>query len=176
MLRRSNKFLNSRSKRLLYFGQIHSNLVYSLGIWGPMLSCNQIQKISKAQSTAIKLIDPQLSLTEINTRYKILKFEDLIALEQCKWGYKLTHDLLPYRLTQNLTLDHKKKSTTKTHSYSTRNKKNPNLPNVTGTKYRISFLFQSIKHYNGVNRSTKESPTLASFVCACKKTLLDKYR
>ena len=176
MLRRSNKFLNSRSKRLLYFGQIHSNLVYSLGIWGPMLSCNQIQKISKAQSTAIKLIDPQLSLTEINTRYKILKFEDLIALEQCKWGYKLTHDLLPYRLTQNLTFDHKKKSTTKMHSYSTQNKKTPNLPNVTGTKYRISFLFQSIKHYNGVNRSTKESPTLASFVRACKKTLLDKYR
>ena len=175
MLRRSNKFLSSKAKRLLYFGQIHSNLVYSLGIWGPMLSRTQIEKISNAQSTAIKLINPQLSLDEIIRTYSILKFQDMIGLEQCKWGYKLTHNLLPPQLAKNMMIDHKSQTTKKIHRYPTRNKTTPNLPNVVGNKYRNSFLFQSTRHYSAITECAKESPTLASFTNKCKRTLIAKY-
>ena len=41
MLQRSKTLLNSSAKRLLYFGQIHSNLCYCLGVWGSMLSKKQ---------------------------------------------------------------------------------------------------------------------------------------
>ena len=44
MLQRSKTLLNSSAKRLLYFGQIHSNLCYCLGVWGLMLSKKTEQK------------------------------------------------------------------------------------------------------------------------------------
>ena len=95
MLRRGNKFLSIKAKRLLYFGQIHSNLMYCLGMWGSMLSSSQIDKLEKVQSAAIKLIDPLLSVDKIRSKHSILKFEDMIVLEQCRLGFKLTHNLLP---------------------------------------------------------------------------------
>ena len=147
MLRRSNKFLSIKAKRLLYFGQIHSNLMYCLCIWGSMLSCSQVDKLKKVQSEALKLIDPPLSVDAIRSKHGILKFEDMIVLEQCRLGYKLTHNLLPTKLVKNMTIDHKSQSTQKVHQYQTRNKSIPNLPNVLGNKYCCSFLFQSIRHY-----------------------------
>ena len=140
-----------------------------------MLSGKQIEKIGRAQSTAIKLINPQLSLSKIISTYSILKFEDMIGLEQCKWGYKLTHNLLPIELKKNMTLDHKRQTTKKTHRYPTQKQNNSQLTHVVGNKYRNSFLFQSISQYAAVCETAKESPTLASFTHKCKQTLLAKY-
>ena len=175
MLRRGNKFLSIKAKRMLYFGQIHSNLMYCLGIWGTMLSCSQIDKIKKVQSEALKLIDPPLGADAISSKHCILKFEDMIKLEQCRLGYKLTHNLLPIRLSKNMIIDHKSQSIQKMHRYQTRNKSIPNLPNVLGNKYRGSFLFQSIRNYSTVDETVRQLPTLQMFTKRCKKDLLAKY-
>ena len=175
MLRRSNNFLSVKAKRMLYFGQIHSNLMYCLCIWGTMLSCSQLNKLKQAQSVAIKLIEPRLNVEEIMRKHNILKFEDMITLEQCRLGYKLTHNQLPSKLAKNMIIDHRSKSTQKLHRYETRNKSIPNLPNVSGNKYRSSFLFQSIRHYATVDETVRQIPTLQMFTKQCKKSLLTKY-
>ena len=113
MLRRSSKFLSVKAKRMLYFGQIHSNLMYCLCIWGSMLSGSQVDKLKKAQSEAVKLIDSQLNVDTIRIKNGILKFEDMIELEQCRLGYKLTHNQLPTKLAKNMTIDHKRQFTQK---------------------------------------------------------------
>ena len=53
MLKRSKHLLSPKAKKLLYFVQIHSNLCYSLSVWGSMLQSQMVCKIITAQETAI---------------------------------------------------------------------------------------------------------------------------
>ena len=111
MLKCSKNLLSSKAKRLLYFGQIHSNLCYLLCIWGSMLQGSMLKKIANAQKKAVKLIDPKLDIDELFRKHKILKFIDMVKVEQCKLGYKLCHDLLPKVLANNMVRDHNMHST-----------------------------------------------------------------
>ena len=172
MLRRSKHLLTSKAKCLLYFGQIHSHLCYCLSVWGSMLSKHLIWKLSKAQHTAVALIDPNKKPEELFKRHKILNITDLIHLELCKLGFKLCHNLLPKSLAENMTKDHKQLSIVKNYQYSTRSKKTPHLSQVASAKYRSSFLYNSIKAYGDLNYSVRQSKYLHAFVKACKKRYL----
>ena len=103
MLRRSKNLLSKKAKRLLYYGQIHSHLAYCLGIWGSMLPMQMIHKLSKAQKTAVSLIDPNKKSELVFQENRILTLTEMIHLEQSKLGYKLCHNLLPKRLEENMT-------------------------------------------------------------------------
>ena len=141
MLQRSKTLLNSSAKQLLYFGQIHSNLCYCLGVWGSMLSKKQNKNLARLQHTAISLIDPTMSTVEITKKYRILGLEKIMRLEQMKIGYKLCHNLLPMNVAVQIRYDHKGQNMSKEHKYQTRNKYIPNLPQVYNNKYKSSFLF-----------------------------------
>ena len=69
MLRCSKNLLSVKAKKLLYFGQIHSNLSYSICIWGMMLQNNSAQKLSKIQNNAVKLIDPTTKLEDLYQKH-----------------------------------------------------------------------------------------------------------
>ena len=149
MLRRSKNLLSVKAQKLLYFGQIHSNLSYSICIWGTMLQNGLAQKLGKIQNNAVKLIDPTSKVECLYQKHRILKFDDMVKVEQCKLGYKLCHGLLPTAMASNMTKDHQNEFLAqghqneflaKGHRYSTRNKAIPNLPKVLGKKYRSSFL------------------------------------
>ena len=169
MLRRSKYLLMSKVKCLLYFGQIHSHLFYCLCIWGSMLHKHLVNKLSKAQCTAVMLIDPNNSIDETFKKYKILKVTDMLHLEQCKMGYKLCHNLLPKKLADNMTQDHKCHSIVKNHRYFTRSKKTPNLPSAMSAKYRSSFLYNSIREYSALDYNVKQARNLRVFVKNCKQ-------
>ena len=80
-----------------------------------MLQKHLVEKLTKAQFTAVKLIDPNNTTDEIFNQYKILKFTNMIHFEQCKLGYKLCHNLLPDKLMNNMTEDHNSQSIVKSH-------------------------------------------------------------
>ena len=172
MLRRSKTLLSKKAKRLLYYGQIHSHLAYCLGIWGSMLPMQMMHKLSKAQKIAVSLIDPTKKSELVFQENRILTLTEMIKLEQCKLGYKLCHSLLPKRLEENMTKDHKQNSIVKTHQYSTRSKKIPNLPQASGSKYRSSFLYNSIKLYSDLGYIVKQAKNLRAFVKLCKQECL----
>ena len=134
MLQRSKTLLSSSAKRLLYFGQIHSNLCYCLGVWGLMITKKQNKQLTKLQRVTMSLIDTTMETDEIVKKYKILELEKLVRLEQMKIGYKLCHNLLPTKVTDLISHDHMGKSITKEHRYQTRNKYIPNLPPVSNNK------------------------------------------
>ena len=104
-----------------------------------------------------------MGIKEVFTRYKILPFDTLVRFEQCKLGYKLCNNLLPTKLSKNMTQDHRSHSTVKTHRYPTCSKKIPNLPQITGTKYRSSFLFRAIKEYSDLNSWLCDTKNLSTF-------------
>ena len=172
MLRRSKRLLSSSAKRLLYFGQIHSNLCYCLGVWGSMLSKKACNKLAHLQRAAVSLIDQNMGTNEVFKKYGILEFEKLVQFEQLKIGYKLCHSLLPTSLAALLSYDHKGQNTNKTHRYHTRNKQIPNLSYVLNSKYKSSFLFRAVKEYSVINNELRSSKTLHSFARKCKKYLL----
>ena len=70
-------------------------------------------------------------------KYCILKVEELVQLELCKLGYKLTHQMLPTPASDALLMDHHDVCMVKLHQYNTRHKSVPNLPKVRNNKYRL---------------------------------------
>ena len=174
MMGRSKNLLSTKAKKLLYYGQIHSNLSYALCIWGPMLQSSLKKQLCKIQKKAVRLIDTKIKVDEVYRIHKILKFEDMVDVEQCKLGYKLCHELLPKALAKNMTSDHLRGSLGKEHNYPTRNKAIPNLPNVASNMYRSSFLFKSTKLYSELDGKLKNSHNLTVFTKRCKSLYLSK--
>ena len=171
-LRHSSNLLSSSAKKLLYYGQIHSNFCYCLGVWGSMLSKKQSKQLQRMQRAAVSLIDPNMVTDELFQKHKILTFDRLVHLEQLKIGYKLCNNLLPTNYENLIRHDHKGYCTDKKHSYHTRNKHIPNLPLVQNNKYKSSFLFCAVREYSSIASEITTSKTLKSFVLKCKKYLL----
>ena len=99
--------------------------------------------IARLQRKAIKLIDNTTTIDKAFHKHRILPFEQLIKLEQCKLGFKLCNNLLPTNLAKCMKEDHNMQSITKTHWYPTRKKHIPNLPHAVANKYHDSFFVQS---------------------------------
>ena len=134
-----------------------------------MLQKHLVDKLSKAQHTAVKLIDPNNTINEVFKQYEILKFADVIHLEQCKMGCRLCHNLLPDELTSNMTEDHNCQSIVKGHRYPARSETTPDLAGAFSSKYRSSFLYHSIREYSVPDNSLKTSNNLHIFVKNCKQ-------
>ena len=98
MLQTTKNFLNPTTRKLIYYGHIHSHLMYCLLIWGSLSKKCDISRIIKAQNKCVKLIDPALDLPMIYKKHKILKFTEMIQLEEIKFGYKQINKLLPTKL------------------------------------------------------------------------------
>ena len=162
-----------QSKKLLYFGQLHSNLCYCLSIWGTMITKKLMTDITRLQRNAVKLIDKSIPTDKVFIKYRILPFKQLVRLEQCKLGFKLCNNLLPQNLAKSMKYDHNMQSITKSHKYSTRNKHIPNLPHARVEKYRNSFLYRAIKEYSDLNPTLQNCKTLSTFSHRYKKTLFD---
>ena len=154
MLQHSQNLLTCKAIKLLYFGQLHSNLCYCLSIWGTMIKKKLMTGITRLQQKTIRLVDNTMSIDKVFTRYRILPFKQIVRLEQCKLGYKLCNNLLPQNFAKSMKQDHNMQSITKTHKYPTRNKHIPNLPHASVDKYCNSFLYRAIKEYSDL------SPTL----------------
>ena len=173
MLRRSKHLLSVKAKKLLYFSQIQSNINYCLVLWGPMIKKHLLDKITKTQRTAVQLINPCVSVDILFKKEKILPVQKLIALEECKMGYKLCHNLLPKNLGKCMLSDHRDVSVQKGHRYQTKNKKIPNLPSANSSKYRSSFLFTSIKEYSKLSTELKEAKSLSIYVRSLKNRIIE---
>ena len=173
MLRRSKHLLSVKAKKLLYFSQVQSNINYCLVLWGPMIKKHLLDKITKTQRTAVQLINPCVLVDILFKKEKILPVQKLIALEECKMGYKLCHNLLPKNLGKCMLSDHRDVSVQKGHRYQTRNKKIPNLPSANSSKYRSSFLFTSIKEYSKLSTELKEAKSLSIYVRSLKNRIIE---
>ena len=138
---------------------------------GKYANIQKKEKLKTMQNYCVKLLDRSKCLNEIYRKHKILKFDDLVNLEQNKLGYKLNKNLLPLNLANVLLTDRIGKTLKKQHRYSTRQKENPNLPNHRSKLYNDSFLVQSIKNYNNLNNLK----TLYKFAATIKESTIMSY-
>ena len=175
LLRKGKTILDNHSKKLIYYGHIHSHLTYGLVNWGSMLSCRDLKKLEKLQNQCVKLIEPRQSTNEIYKKYRILKFKDLIDLELAKFGFKSVHKLLPNRIISLTSTDHLGRSLIKSHDYDTRNKSITNNPPAKNNKYNKSFMNKGITIFNNLSQEIKNATSLSSFVNKFKRIKIDSY-
>ena len=174
MLRRCKRFLTVHAMKTLYYAQINSIIAYGISMWGPMASHHQLKQIQNQHYKAVKLIDYKHKKGDTYRTHWILNVHQLTKLELCKLGYRLTNNLLPKPLTNELLSDQHNKNLGKMHGYNTRHKSIPNLPRANNSRYRSSYIFQAISAYSKLPDSVTKQPTLKSFISRCKQHLIEK--
>ena len=156
MLHKGKTLLTTHAKKILYFAQFQSILTYGLVIWGNMISTTQLNQLQQLQDKAVKLISLHTDLQKIYDQHQILQIRNLVTLENMKLWYKHKHNLLPPKLQENMTLDHRNATLKKTHHYNTRQKSTANLPLAKSRYYKTSFLSNGLSCFQNCSDAVKK--------------------
>ena len=159
--------LNLPTKRIIYFAHIQSHLTYCISIWGNLVSKGTLQKLQKVQDKCISLIDNRKDL-------KILTIEKFILLENLKFSFKLSKNLLPAKIVECTVNDQHGNSLKKVHKYGTRYKEIYNLPKAKTQKYLESIFCKGTQSMFSLEPEIQNCSNLSSFVRSCKNWLLSQ--
>ena len=172
LLNNGKHLMDHNTKRLVYYSHIASHLQYGMLLGGNNAGKKQLNKLQKLQTKCLELVQGNKANNNLNKTLGILSIEDMIKLENMKFGYKLIHWMLPQKIDETCLRDSRHESLTKSHQYSTRNKKVPNLPRNMNKLYRESFLCKGPQSWLTLPVETKNKYNLKSFTNTCKKSLL----
>ena len=172
LLNNGKHLMDQCTKRLVYYAHIASHIQYGILLWGNNASKEQLNRLQKLQTKCLELIQDKKPNTNLNKTLGILSIEDMVKLENMKFGYKLVHWMLLQKIIEICCKDSKQESLTKTHHYSTRNKRVPNLPRNMNKLYRESFLCKGPQSWLTLSVETKGTCNLKAFTNKCKKSLL----
>ena len=172
LLNNGKHLMDQSTKRLVYYSHIASHIQYGMLLWGNNTSKEQLNKLQKLKTKCLELVHSSKTSTNLNKTLGILSIEDMIKLENMKFGYKLVHWMLPQKIVEICCKDSKQESLTKSHHYSTRNKRVPNLPRNINKLYRESFLCKGPQSWLTLSVEIKNTYNLKKFTNKCKETLL----
>ena len=143
LLRACKNLIDAHSRIMVYHAHIQSHVIYCLSTWGNMVSNEQKKSIINLMQKCIKIIER----TGI-TKSLVLDLNNLIMLENYKFGFKLVNNLLPEKILECVKTDQRGIYLTKKHRYSTRLKSILNLPKSTTLKYSKSIFCNGLRHYS----------------------------
>ena len=173
LLKLGRNFLDIHSKRIAYFSQIQSHLTYGLSVWGHMSSTTALHRLQKLQNESVALINSRKADLNNCKKLKILKLDQLLSLENCKFGYKLLHHDLLECIGELVCSDQTGRSLQKIHKY-TRNRNLLNKPLAKNKHYKNCIIYKGTSLLEpNLKAETKDRPCLQSFTNACKKLLLE---
>ena len=156
MLFRSKNLLSAHAKKILYYAQIYSHILYGLSIWGPMINNKTIKKIQNVQKNCLNCF----TTTAVKTP---LLLSDIIKQEVLKFGWKITHQELPIALQKCAITTAKGWTLEKRHRYETRNKSVSNIPIVKNSLYKRSIFCVGISTYGDLPSKLKSINSTSYF-------------
>ena len=173
LLSLAKNILPAEVLRTVYFSHIHSHLNYNLSVCGSMLSKSQVSDISQLQQKCIQLMIKKnsTSVDAIFRKLKLLKLSDMIKIELCKFGARISNNLLPKPIQELM----KKRSGWKTHGYDTRNKRIPNTQKHTTTRFNISFMRRGITEYSNLTFDLKSITNITTLTTKLKNIMVTSY-
>ena len=159
-------FLDKRSRVMIYNTHIQSHVIYCLSTWGNMNSNQQKISLNNLMQKCINLID-RTAGANINVH----NINELILLENYKFGYKLVHSQLPTNILKCAMTDQNGQNLMKTHKYSMRSKSIANLPRASSSKYSNSIFCCSLHDYSKLALDTRLCKSYQFFVSKCKQNI-----
>ena len=175
LLQVGTNFLDTNSKKILYYAQVYSHLSYGLPIWGNMVSATKLESLQKLQNKCIRKVDSyEKHVANTYYKHKILRIKDALTLENCKIAYRLEHQMLPNKIMHLFNTNQKGISLKKTHTYNTRNKQIPNIARTHCKLYNDSYLCSSIRDYQNLSVELRKAKSLKAFNFALKSKLLTR--
>ena len=169
LLNNEKHLMDQSTKKLVYYSHMASHIQYGLLLWGNNVSKEQLIKLQKLQTKCLELVQSNQTNTNLNRALGILSIEDMIKLENMKFGYKLVHWMLPQKIVEICCKDSKQQSLTKSHHYSIRNKSVPNLPRNMNKVYRDSFLCKGPQSWLTLSVETRQKYNLKTFTKNAKR-------
>ena len=127
------------TKKLIYYAHIYSHLVYGCTTWGNMLNQSQQKKLQRLQNKCIQLINGKPAMRENYQSQKLLRFSELLKLQNLKLRHRVQHSQLPERILYACKSDTHGKSLKKNHSYQTRRKLNQTIPGSKAIGTNLAF-------------------------------------
>ena len=171
LLSLGKNLLDRHCQKNIYYGHIHSHIVYGLSVWGSMITQRKICEISNVQKQCIQIMTNQKidnNNTDLFQQLRIPPFQKLIHLSMCKLGHNISHKHYPSPITNLFD----KFGGQKTHRYPTRNKHIPNVQHHNSKQYSKSFLCRSVSDYNKLPYKLKTIVNPIIFYRQLKKHLL----
>ena len=140
-----------------------------------MISATTITQLQKLQNKCVNLITGQGASMNKYASLQILRINDLIKLENCKFGYKLLNNILPERIVLLSQCDQFGNDLRKKHRYSTRQKKLLNKAKAQNKLYKSSIIYIGTECLNLLKWETRNKPNLQLFIESCKREIFDDY-
>ena len=172
MLKVSNKYLSTHAKKMIYHSHILSHLKNGLLLWGNMIDNTSLNKIQKCLDRCYTLVTHKDSSKDNMNSDGFLTVMDLLTIENCKFGYRHQHNLLPTKVQNLLETDSQNRSLNKKHGYNTRHKKDLNIPQARYKSYHKSYLCKVLSEFTQLPLRVKQATTVKSFVQRLKAHLL----
>ena len=166
--------LNVDYLRKVYFAHIHSHLVYSLKVWGSMLSVAQTENLFKQQKQCMHILGNRKLRENVESVFKelnVLKFPDMVKLEMCKLGYQLKSKELPIPLIDDFNTC----GGCKTHRYPTRHKDLPNIQKHQGTLINRSFICKGVSTFSKLPLEIQRKKTKSLFTQCVRSHIIKQY-
>ena len=158
--------------RSLYHSYIHSNFIYGLSVWGPLVAKSSLNRIRVLQKKALRTINHakyNARTFGLCKKSEILMIDDLIELALAKISYKYTHRALPPPV-ENLF-----QANDYNHNYQTRFRNYPRVQRHTSTIFNKSFLRKAPSVWAKLGQDIKSKSKLSSFCTAFKKYTIHSY-
>ena len=165
LLKMGQNYLTQHALKLIYHAHVQSHVQYGLLIWGNQSNARLRNNIQKQLDQSIDIVNKgKYPLAKTN----FLDLSNLIKLENYKLGHKLINEMLPEKLSADMSVDKNNNPLRKQHKYDTRNKNQLNIPKHDSSSYHNSFLCASIRDYSTLPHSITSCASLHTFMVHCK--------
>ncbi len=172
MLRSIMHLVPKWALRTLYHSYIHSNFMYGLSIWGPLVAKCNLNRVKTLQKKALRTINHakyNARTYDLCKKSDILLIDELVELELAKISYRYTQGNLP-KPVENLF-----QANDYNHNYQTRSRNNPRIQRHTSAIFNKSFLRKAPSIWTNLGQGIKNKPKILSFCTAFKNLKIENY-
>ena len=81
LLRLGRNYMNEKTRKLVYYAHVNSDIEYGLLLWGNNISKDQLNKLQWMQTECLQLVAPLNKRGNLNKYLGILPIHDMIMLE-----------------------------------------------------------------------------------------------
>ena len=159
--------LDTNCMKNIYYGHIHSHLIYAITAWGSMATQAHLKELKNLQKQCIRIINKTSTSSDITGQFEklgILQLDELITLNLCKLGHKILHGNLPKPIAQIFNFSGGKKQ----HRCPTQNRAMPNIQKHDSLLFNRSFLCKSLTEFSKLPMHLKLEWHQAKFIKNCK--------